>query len=253
MEDEKSFLADIAKEGETPFETIDEQVKDTPAESPEEKEPEKETPSPTEDKKEDEKELPFHEHPRWKRMADENKLLREEVSQFKEQLDEYGDKIIERDSTTTIPKWFSVLYGENLEAYEAYQEHTKEERNAIKTEIIREQEESRRLEEDKRKHWNDWISDSVKELKDEGATFDENELIKTALDYMPSDEHGNVSLRKALKILQGMKAPQETAKTQVKKDIADISSGKAATVAKKDYMTSHDLRGKSFNTLAEED
>ena len=98
MPEQEDFLASVVKEGEEEaLKELDKEEKETPPAPPTETKPEEEkSPSPQGEKKEpeapnteDDSKLPFHKHPRWKAMYEDNETLKqqvEELSRFKEEV-----------------------------------------------------------------------------------------------------------------------------------------------------------------------
>ena len=103
----------------------------------------------------------------------------------------------------------------------------------------------------KQKKEDEWVDKEIKKLEEEGLKFDRNELLKTALDYLPSDENGNISFQKAYNIMKATKPVSAPSKVvEEKKKVADMTLSKSnATEEQKDYKTSEDFRGKSISDL----
>ena len=280
---ENTFLANLQQEGDsvnldevkdTPTEEKEEkpaesekEEKETPTESPTETKPkEDETESPAEEKKEgepsepkegEEKEKPevfhaFHEHPRW--IAREEEL--KELKEFRERAEPLLEKLEKpvQEETSEIPGWFVTLFGDNKDAWSQYRVHTTKEREELRSEILGEieKEKSRALVEQKKQ--DEWVDLEVKKLKADGLKFDRDELLKVALDYLPTDKDGNISLKKSYDIYKAMKADKQTVQpsksVEEKKQVADKTIKKStATEENKDFKTSADFKGKSFADL----
>ena len=119
----ENILAEVKKEGDNPFVNLDTE-KETPSDSPNEKEPKVEEPSKGDNTTEGEKpkDVPFHEHPRWKEREEELKELRA----FKEEVtDKFQELEKPHSKSGNIPDWFKELYGENEVAWQKYEEHEK--------------------------------------------------------------------------------------------------------------------------------
>lgn len=253
MSELDEIFADIKKEGEDPFAELDTE-KETPSESQPEKEHEEVIPEP--EKKEEapeikEEDTPFHK--RWEKREEKlNTEWEEKFESYKRSLESTIEEKTRKDDTT-IPDWFSELYGDNQIAWEKYEKHEQERAEAIKRQVIEEQEQARKKEAEESTKWERWVDDEVKKLSDEGLTFDKNELIKTVIDYRPTDDKGNYDLRKAYDILEMKKAKDTVAdkeKSDARKAIADTTTKTTrGEPAKKDYMTPSELRNKSWNQL----
>ena len=249
---ENEFLASLQPEGlitETPAE-LEKEEKEAPPESPADNKPKEEQPAPPaeEVKGESPKEgvepevfHAFHEHPRWIAMQEELKELREFREQAAPLLEEKPS-----EKSAEVPRWFETAFGRNEELWSEYSRYNTEERNKVRNEVLEEvrQQEAQRLTEQKES--DKWVEAGIKELEAEGLKFDRNELMKTALDYLPSDEKGNISIRKSYDILRATKAqPQANPSTDKKKQVADMTIKKSTPAEeKKDYRTWQDFQGK---------
>lgn len=276
---DNEFLASLQREGqiETPAEEQEEE-KETPPESPAEKEPKEDKPeSQTGDESEgkgDEKkpegkikegEEPavfqaFHKHPRWKALNEELGTLRQfrdEVAPLLPLIKKLGEPGMIEDKTEA-PSWFSELFGDNKETWAKYQEYNSNERKQLRTEILTEVQGRQEEVAQATKKQEDWLDGELVKLDEVIAEeklpkYNRNELMKIAVDFKPTDDKGNISLKKAYDILQMQKGKTETPKSDEKKKIADKTMAKSKSdEEKKDYKTSHDLAGKSFHDLIPE-
>lgn len=263
----EELLAGIEKEG-----TLDDaEEKDTPEGSQLENKPKKEEPShqgdedepkeesededkKSEDESDDESDntddednkksdVPFHKHPRFKQIIDDNNSLKKTIEGLTSKQNEVNEKL-SKDSET-IPNWFSELYGDNEKAWEMYNDRSKTERKEMKAEILEEikQEQSKATEETNK--WNDWVADEVQSLKDEGLKFNENKLMKVAVEYKPTDDKGNLDLKKAYNILQ-MQAKKP--KNNDRKKVADGTTKQTKSESKnEEFQTAHSLRNEGWH------
>lgn len=197
--------------------------------------------------------IPFHKHPRWISLQNDlkkEKEFRESVTPLLERLGQTPDHRTEE--TVKIPEWFTELFGENEDAWKKYRAYDSEQRKQLRTEIVKEmQGEQQKLVDDQKKQ-EKWVDDEVAKLSDEGLKFDRNKLLKIALDYLPTDEDGNISFRKAYDILvmQGAGKELDKPKSEAKKKLADQTMGKGkSSEEKRDYKTSADLRFKTMHDL----
>lgn len=187
----------------------------------------------------DEKNVPFHKHPRWKELQKELKAKEKEIEELKSFKGEVNEKFSKMETKEKVPKWFSELYGENQEAWEAYSEHNATERKKMKQEILDEINQEKSKENERVSKWNNWVSDEIQKLKDEGLKFDKNKLMKIAVDYKPTDEEGNIDFKKAYEILQFTEKKTDNAS---KKKIADDTINNKPESKKEDFQTAHTLR-----------
>jgi hypothetical protein len=278
---ENTFLADLQRQGRvdldpSPNSEKENEEKHTPS-SPEENQNEKEkspspqgepkpegdgggTPNPDEGNEniEDDTKLPFHKHPRWVALQNELREAREFRESVSPLLERLGTKPEDRhEETIEIPDWFVELFGENETAWKKYRAYSLDERKQLRSEILREIQEDQKRVVDEQKKQEKWVDDELQKLSETGLKFDRNELLKIALEYLPTDDQGNISFKKAFDILQIKKSGKETEKPKLseeKKKIADQTMAKGkSNEEKKDYKTSADFRGKSFHDLIPRD
>lgn len=231
----------------------------SPTSQGEPKEPEgkadEETQNPEEgqDNTDDETKLPFHKHPRWRALQQELKEAREFREAVMPLLERLGQKPEDRrEEEEKVPDWFIELFGENEVAWQKYRAYDENQRKKLRAEILHEIQVEQENMVRQQKAQEKWVDDELQKLSDEGFTFERNELLKVALDYLPTDADGNIDFRKAYEILQLKKAGIAPAKprSEEKKKIADqtVSRGKISE-EKKDYQTFQTLRGKTFHDL----
>ena len=253
------IFADVKKEGSDPFAIYDKET-ETPSESQPEKEQDKEEPNQGDTKVETEKpedntdkeeDTPFH--IRWQKR--EEKLKADFEEKFEAYKREIGETIEEKikPSDSSIPDWFTELYGDNQVAWEKYEQREKAREEEIEQRVLKAYETKQKEQVEESKKWEKWVDDQVAILETEGKKFDRNELIKTVIDFRPTDEQGNFDLRKGYDIMMALKGKQDETKTQAsiaRKTIADTTSKKTGGDApKKDYLTPSDLRNKTWNQL----
>lgn len=256
MEDINAILADVKVEGHDPF---DDMEKETPPESPAGNEPVKKEPEGGENTPDDN--VPFHKHPRWIERENELKSLKEkeeenqrviaELNSFKEEAQQKLQTIAPKDAN--IPDWFVELYGDNATAWQKYEEHERKRELEIETNLLNRQEQARKQSQQEAEKWNGWVESEIAKLKDEGKEFDRNELIKTMLDYRPTDDKNNFDFKKGYAIyeaLKGRSSAEDGARSQARKQIADTTvRSSPASKKSKDYMTTGELRKVSWGQL----
>ena len=253
---DKEILDDIKEEGVDELQELlgDEQEETTEDSSPEETEESTDSEQ-SEDKEETEEEtVPFHKHPRWKQMQDDNKALREQIesqSGLAEKVEQIQQSQSNQDES--LPKWWTTLYGNDdtsKTAYTEYNSHETDVRASIKQEIVNEQKAQVQQQNDESKKWDDWVDSEIDTLKAEGKTFDRNALMKVATEWQPTDANGNVSLRKSLEILEMQTASKEKPNTERKKVAALTSSNnQGASDGTTKVLTSQQMRGSSMQSL----
>lgn len=289
------FLASIQQEGQSAFEEeskeetstaeSEKSLKDTETESLPETKPEKdESASQAEDEDKDVSESKekseeaevfhaFHEHPRWKAREEELKELREQnekLLEFQQRAEPLLSKYEERETVKQKPQWFLNLFGDDENAWNQYQESSKQEKENLKKEILNElkpyteiaekSKKQKELEDWASKEWQSLAKDTEvqKDLKLKGLKLEQiqGDISKVMSKYLPTDEKtGNVSIRKSYELWKDIYKPvsskTNSAILDEKKKIAGktISKTKESEGEKRDYRTSADFRGKSFADL----
>lgn len=262
MSEVKEFFDAIQQEGElvgqekeTPADSSAEQnqTDTSPSSQGELKQQEEEEKSQSEANTENEEEqVPFHKHPRFKALIEEKQQLKqtvEELLPLKEEVERMKQEIQHRGEYQTslqIPDWFSELFGENEQAYQKYLSHTQAEREHIKADVMHEFQQAAEVRSQEEERWNKWVDHSINALKEQGHTFNQNELMKVMVDYRPTDDQGNLSFEKGYALLEKLTAAQPSSAKE-KKDIASKSISENKPEGKsRDYKTPADLRGKSW-------
>jgi hypothetical protein len=235
--DNEAF-ADVKTEGTDPFEQFDKE-RETPAESqPETKQEEV--------KADEEDNTPFH--LRWKeREAKLKEDFEQQLNEVRREVDEKVQKLEPRNEN--IPDWFTELYGANEVAWQKYSERESQREIEIEQRVLAKQEEKRQAETQEVQKWENWVNEQVKSLESEGLKFDKNELIKTVMDYRPTDENNNFDFKAGYKIMEALKA-KDPAVSHARKQIADtMTQSKTGEQPKKDFMTAQQLRNLSWGSL----
>lgn len=252
MNEENNGLADVKIEGENPFDGLGE---DTPAESLPAKESGEVKPDQGKNTDED-LTTPFHKHPRWIERENELRILKEKNEQYErdlEDLKQFREQTSQKLSPTDtkIPDWFVTLYGNNPEAWEKYSEHTKAEREEIKREVIEAQQQQIIEAQEQEKYWDNWVENEMSKLEAKGYKFDREELAQVMFKTKPTDAEGNFDFEAGYETYIARKGTNVNPQvSQARKQVADsITKSSRGEPAKKDYMTSAELRGKSWNQL----
>lgn len=260
----EEVFADVKREGSDPFAQFDKE-NETPTESQPVKEEDKEEPiqgdKPKEvaEEPEDNTESPSKEsedtpfHIRWQKREEKLKAeFDEKLESYKKQLEQTVEEKTRKDDSD-IPDWFTELYGDNQIAWAKYEQREKAREEEIEKRVLETYENKLKAKEDEGKKWEKWVDDQVALLEGEGKKFDRNELIKTVIDFRPTDEQGNFDLRKGYDIMEAMKGKQDETKTQAsiaRKQLADTTTkSKGSDAPKKDFLTPADLRGKTWNQI----
>lgn len=245
------ILADVKPEGDTdPFKDLNKET-ETPSESPAEKEVKVE--EPVQGNNTEEKDIPFHKHPRWMERENELKELREFKEKAAPTLEEFNKfkSALDSKEQTNIPEWFKELYGENEVAWQKYSEHTKNEREEMMKELQAKQEADRQAAQKEEQKWNKWVEDGLDGLKILGLEFDRNALVKTMLDNQDKvTRDGQFDFNLGYKLYRELNPDNSQAISQARKKLADTTTKSSSSEkGSKGYMTSNELRGKSWNQL----
>lgn len=239
-----------------------EKEKETPAESSTEKETEQETspasegeeggqPSNTPD---EDKPVPFHKHPRFKEVISEKNELKDEVNVLKGRLDER--ETMQGEQPKPVPAWFSKLYGDDNEAWQAYSQANAVERKSMKDEILTEirtdQQTQTEVQQKTDKEANDYVDSSLEALKADGKKFDKNGLLKVMKEYPTTDSSGNLDFNKGFQLYEKLtEAKKDPEKDKARKELADKTTPESKPEGKeKPFGTSVNLRNRSFTSLA---
>ena len=207
--------------------------------------------------KTEDKPLPFHKHPRWEKVQDELKELR----QFKDNHESLPSKIdaiqeaqTQQAQPTKLPQWWVMLYGDDdlsATAFSEYNSHETDMRKQIKQEAIAEYQAAQDAQAAEISQWDAWVDNEIAQLQAEGHTFDRNALLKVATEWQPLDKDGNISFEKSLQILNMQSANRKKPTSDNRKKVAAMTNtSKGRTSIKTSTAPSmHDLRGKSMQEL----
>ena len=204
-----------------------------------------------------EEQVPFHKHPRWIERENELKELRD----FKEQFSDLPEKVEtlqekQKSNTTDLPADWVFLYGDDdasRKLYDYNQKQRETDRELLRKELREEREAELKLEEEETKKWDEWVSSEIDLLKEEGKSFNKNELLKVALEFQPTDEDGNISLRKSLEILESRKAAGKPDNSGRKKIAANTATTAQGEQPPSQVASTNTLRNKSFLSLVQGD
>lgn len=145
---EQDIFADVEQEGQvkTFLDEAPGEAQDSQPETPEEEEEaapsqsgdSKDEPKSEEEKSASEEPLPFHKHPRWQKMLEENKELREAQEKLQETLEKSATQVNQKEEPHFVPPHLQKVFGDDYDAYQAMQYHTREEAKAIAEAIVKE-------------------------------------------------------------------------------------------------------------------
>ena len=117
--------------------------------------------------------------------------------------------------------------------------------------ILAQQETQRQEAQQEEQKWNKWVEDGIEGLKIIGLEFDRNALIKTMLDNQDKvTRDGQFDFNLGYKLYRELNPDNSQAVSQARKKLADTTTKSSSTEkGSKEYMTSNELRGKSWNSL----
>jgi len=244
----EEVLADVQQEGDNdPFAILEKEVssESLPEQTPEKIEPKEGDSTPDN--------VPFHKHPRWierERELESFRLREEETARELADLKAFKEETSKKfEVPTRVPDWFKELYGENEIAWQKFSEYDQQQRAQMKREVMEEQQQLQRQQAEEANYWNRWRDTELDKLRAEGHQFDTNKLIKTMLDYRPTDENNNFDFKRGLEIYQALEAkeaPVLEAKSNARKELGSLTTQSSkGEPAKRDYKTAKDLRNRS--------
>lgn len=246
------FFAGIPSEsGESAFPEEDGK---TPAESQTEKDQEEKPvdASPSEDAKKDEakepaesskssdeENTPWHKDPRFKKRMDrfksDTKTLQEENAKLRTQMEDFSKRFDsltqtqKQEAAIQLPQEFVQLFGDNTDAWSPFQKLIAQEAQKIVKAEMSAIETQKSAQAEQQRAANAFIEKQLVDLSDEfGMDFMDNKssirngVLKIAQEYLPTDENGNVSLKKAYNIWKAMNPQKEMSETRRK--AASLSS-----------------------------
>ena len=207
----------------------------TPAESQPETKSEETTTEEVKTETEEE-ELPFHKHPRWKKMQEDKETLAQELENTKKQVEELANSKKEEEPIS-VPNWWKEQYGDDessVSKYKQYLTNNEEFKENLKEELKQELEaeqiaEKKRIKESEDKA-NQYVEEQLELLKEQGKTFNKNELLKFMLDfekeynipivYTEGELKGNYNFEKAYELMTKLTPKEKNDVTSKKKEIA---------------------------------
>ncbi len=244
----QEFLQGVPTEGK-PIGMDDQE--EAPSDSPTD---EKEDSPVVEDKAVDEKEPPFHKHPRFKQLTDENRTMKEKLDSLTETLNELREQKAPKDES--VPPEFAYLFGDNKEAWQAYRQFDDKRFAEFKNQVIQELQGQQQQQEQQSQYWDNWVKEQTQELRDEGKTFDQNKLYKLMAEYKPTDDEGNLDFRKGYALyekLESDKVAEKKEKADARKKVASqTTSSGTGEAPKTNTIDPKTLRRKSFHDLVHE-
>lgn len=255
---EKTFtedLADLAKHEEDVSipESQPEADKTEDAPSQTEKTAEVKADSPAE-----EKDIPFHKHPRWKRVQAEL----EELRKFKE---EQASKTVEQPkvekSPETVPAQYQKFFGDDVEAFKEWSSMMREAARAEAEQLIKQRETSKELEARKQAEAQQkavsWAENQFLELTEEtgidmtdAKSTERNQILDICEKYGLFTAEGYPNVKKANELRSVLFPKASDEEVQEKKKVLTKTNAKSNAAPKeKDVWTPSELRKKTISSF----
>lgn len=249
-------LADeLPSDGLAPLEIEEKETKTPPAPSAEKKDGTATPPS--SENNEDDDLMPFHKHPRFKHLIQQNKELKAALAEINQKLTPQP-KAEADQGNAAIPNWFKSIYGDNPELYKEFSAYSGQQQQEIvakavemlREEIAKPQREAEQVQ--------TWIKEKLTELHDDGEEFEDDELINVMKEYTPFGDSGQLDFRKGLKLMRAFatvksKETTDKEKSDARKKIGAMTAGGGQGSPSKSAVNMNDIRKKSWNQLIAED
>jgi len=188
-----------------------------------------------------EENIPFHKHPRFKELIEENKKLKEEIEQTRTEFSQKLESIKNEPTTEQIPESFKKLYGDSPEIWAAWNEYLSEEKVKIKEEVfsdIRAEAEKKEKEasllKQKEKEAQQYFENQFAEIESQDGKIDRNAIIKILDQYHCIDPETNLYDIKAAYDIYKKINKVDSEKSNKRKELADTttSSGNSTSEGK---------------------
>lgn len=197
-------------------------------------------------------EIPFHKHPRFRALTQENKELKEQIAEINSKMDNFSSKFTSQETAAQpIPQWFVRLYGEDPDLYNAYKQEEEVRISNMKQSVLSQLEpELKKIErEEENEKVNSFINSELDAIKEENPGIDTNAVMKVVYEKKLFDENGNLNFRAGAEwVLNNPKA--SNLKTETKKEVAGkLATDNSAEPVKKDFVTSQDIAKRDWRTF----
>ena len=204
--------------------------------------------------------IPFHKRPEY---LEQTRQEDERFAKFLKDRKEKSDNelaALEKPQENPPAEWFVELFGDNPDAWSKFNKFDQERQKVIVAEAVRLAKEEWERPAKEAKMMEDWVNGKVKSLEDHVQEkklqpFDRNELMAIMNRVRPMSKDGTeLDFHVGYELLMESKAREiadKSDKSNARKEIASNTvSNNRGEPSKKDYKTADDLRGKSFQELA---
>jgi len=209
-------------------------------------------------KEPDSKPPPFHKHPRFRRLIEENKSLKAVVEENNKLLAEM--KSSKKGSSSDIPEWFSAYVGDSPDAWDKFKSYSDEQQKTytdqiqqvVRDTIAKEREgqtqhtESMQL----------WLDEQLQDLRDEGLSFKDQDIIDVMREFKPTNDAGDLDFRKGHDLLKRLKLTQQSAQTEkdeARKSVAAKTTSGSSGSSQKSGVDMKMIKNLSMHDLANMD
>jgi hypothetical protein len=237
----------LASDSQTENEEItQEETQEEEMEQPLSQEEETKEPEPSEEPSASTKDVPFHHHPRFKRLTEENKELKEQLDQiksWKEQVESAKRNDPQAEVNKTVPDELRGVFGDDYAAYQAMENHLSKTAQTLAERIyqekIQEQERQKQEEEQQTSKILQLYEEQLAELGEEigEPLYDpknsaRNEILKICEEkkIFTEDGYPNFRLANELRLLNTKKADNtERKKVAANAGAASLGEGTPVT------------------------
>jgi len=200
--------------------------------------------------------VPFHEHPRFKELISQKNEIKERFEEQTKQLEELKSLIANQSSQptkeeTNVDPELIPLLGDDPKIHAQWKKVLQNERDQMLREFREQQSKEYQQQYEQQARWDNWVKESVSALKEQGKTFDENKLLKIAIDYKPTDDQGNIDFYKAYEIMKALEPAKDESKKIAKQKIASqtMKGSSSSNISEEKVIRSIDLKNKSWTDL----
>jgi len=199
-----------------------------------------------------EENIPFHKHPRFKELIEENKKLKEEIEQTRQDVFKKLEEV-KTQPTEPIPESFKKLYGDNPEIWHTWNEYLSEEKAKIKEEVfatIRAEAEKKEKEvmllKQKEKEAQEYFENQFAEIEAQDGKIDRNAIIKILDQYHCIDPETNLYDIKAAYDIYKKINKVDSEKSNKRKELADTTTSSGNSTSEGKPVTWDSIRNKGW-------
>lgn len=219
METPTDSPAENNQEEESPSQEGEEEESDDEGKQPESEEESEDTP--------EEETLPFHKHPRWKQMYDENKQMRQMLDELNSTTKSVAEKVQNLNTNQEpIPPELAVLLGDNPEAYKAWQAAMENQKKTILSTLEEREKQQKQREEQQIQA----IVQAVNEVEENynvklpRNSSEYNAFLKFMDERRPMNSDGSLNFIGGWQWYQEVKGTKKDVKKAVKRKVASMTT-----------------------------